>query len=62
VHFEALGHEPLDAEHGLEPRDRVLKDHADLAAAHRPHLVLGQREQVAIEKLDAAADAGVWRC
>ena len=48
-----------DGEHRVERRHRLLKDHADVAAADRLHLPLGQADQVAAEERDPARfDAG----
>ena len=47
-----------DGHQRVEVRGRVLKDHADLAPAHAPHLVLGEPgDVVAVEADGAAADA-----
>ncbi len=47
-----------DREDRIERRHRLLKDHADVAAADRLHLAFGQLHQVFAEKSDAAA----FRC
>ena len=48
-----------DGEHRVQRRHRLLKDHADVAAADRLHLPLGQPHEVAAEERDAARfDAG----
>ena len=52
VHLEALGHQPLDAEHRVQAGDRVLEDHRDVAAADGADVALREREQVAAHELD----------
>ena len=48
-----------DGEHRVQRRHRLLKDHADVAAADRLHLPLGQADQIAAEERDFARfDAG----
>ncbi len=48
-----------DGEHRVERRHRLLEDHADVAAADRLHLPLGQPHEVVAEERDAARfDAG----
>jgi hypothetical protein len=59
VDFEPLGHEPLDAEHRVEARDRVLEDHRDVLATDVAHLTLGHGHEVAALELDGAADGRV---
>jgi hypothetical protein len=59
VDLEALGHESLDAEHRVQARDRVLKDHRDVLAADVAHLLLGHRYEVAAKEFDGAADGRV---
>ena len=59
VDLEPFGHEPLDAEHGVQAGDRVLEDHRDVVAADVAHLALGHRHEVAPEKLDGPADGRV---
>ena len=43
-----------DGEHRVQRRHRLLKDHADVAAADRLHLPLGQPDQVLAEERDPA--------
>ena len=59
VQLEALGHQPLDGQHGVQAGDRVLEDHRDVAAADGAQLGLGQRDQVFAEEVDGAAHGGV---
>src|SRR5436305_1517562 len=51
-----------DREDRVERRHRLLKDHADVAAADRLHLALRELHQVLAEKSDAARfNVGVRR-
>ena len=52
--LERLGDLPLDRQHRVQRRHRLLKDHADLAAADLAHLLLGQLQQVAAVEPDFA--------
>ena len=54
VQQDRLHHLIADGEDRVERRHRLLKDHADLFAADRPHLRLGQPHEVAAEERDAA--------
>jgi hypothetical protein len=57
-----LGQLAAHREHGVERGHRLLEDHADLAAAHPPHLVFGELEKVAtLEENLAVQDAAGGR-
>jgi hypothetical protein len=57
VDRERLDELLADREDGVQAGHRLLKDHPDLLAADRAHLVPGQVEQVAaLEKDPAAVD------
>ena len=59
VQLETLRHQSLDAQDGVQARDRVLEDHRHVVAADLAHLFLGQGEQVAALEVDGARDGGV---
>jgi hypothetical protein len=53
---QRLGQLQPDGQHRVERGHRLLEDHRDVAAAHRAHRVLAEREEIAPGKEDAAAD------
>ena len=50
--LEGLGDLPADRQHRVQRGHRLLKDHADVAAAHLAHLLVGKLQQVAPAKQD----------
>ena len=54
--LQRLGQLALDRQHGVQRGHRFLEDHADLAAAHLAHLVVGQLQHVAPADGDRALD------
>ncbi len=46
VQQHGLGHLIADGEDGVQARHRLLEDHAHLAAADLPHLLLRQRHEI----------------
>jgi hypothetical protein len=56
---QRLGNLETDGQHRVEAGHRLLEDHGDVVAAHIPHRLFRQRQQIAARELDAALDAAV---
>ncbi len=54
--LDRLGDLPADRQHRVERGHRLLEHHADLAAAHLAHLVVGKLHQVAAVEHNLARD------
>ena len=52
---KGLGNLIADREDRVQRRHRLLEDERDLGAAHRAHLGLGERQQIASPETDAAS-------
>ena len=55
VLLERLGDLPADGENGIQRCHRLLEDHADVAAPHLAHLLVGELHQVAAGEQNLAA-------
>ncbi len=53
--LQGFGDLPADRQHRVQRSHRLLKDHADVAAAHPAHLLFGEAHQVAAIKQHLAA-------
>ena len=53
---QRLGDLEADGQHRVEAGHRLLEDHRDVVAAHAPHRLFRQRQEIAARELDAALD------
>ena len=61
VRLDRLDDLPADLVEGVQRGERVLEDHRDLVAAHRPQPLVVELEQVAAAEADRAVDRRVRR-
>src|SRR5215207_10121417 len=58
---QRLGNLLADGHHRIERRHRLLEDHRDLVAAHAPHLLFADLEEIAPAQLDRTRDDAARR-
>jgi hypothetical protein len=58
VEPQRLAELTADAQHRVEARHRLLKDHADVVAPNTAHFAIGEREQIPASESDRARKLG----